>query len=303
MKSITVATPNSLAATSASSAVLARLYAYWQLHKPRLALLVWLSALASMWLPGREFPPLLLVAFAAGVWLVIASANGWNQVLEWRHDARMPRTATRPIPSGKISPKEGALISTLWGVVGIVMLWRMVNPLTALLGAVALLTYVLAYTPLKRVSPWCTAVGAVAGAIPPVAGWTAVEGSLSWQAVLLFTVQFLWQFPHFWAIAWKYRHEYHEAGFHLVPFHDDDGFLVGKMMWLSSLTLLAVSLIPFMVGWRSGLYAAGVLVLGLWMIRSVQSFMRQPDGKLALKVMFTSLGYLPLWLALLILTR
>ena len=300
MKSILVATPNSWT-TSVSSVLIARLCAYWQLSKPRLALLVWLSALASMWLPQAVFPVSVLLAFATGVWLVIASANGWNQVLEWRHDARMRRTATRPIPSGKISPREAAIVSTVWGAVGIVVLWLTVNPLTAMLGAFALLVYVLAYTPLKRVSAWCTVVGAVAGAIPPAAGWAAATGSLSWQAVLLFAVQFLWQFPHFWAIAWKYRHEYHEAGFHLVPFNDDEGFVVGRMMWLLSLALLAVSLIPFVTGWRSGFYAAGALLLGLWLARSAQSFMRQPDGKRAMKVMFTSLGYLPLWLLLLIL--
>lgn len=300
MRSILVATPNALT-TSVPSVLLARLSAYWQLSKPRLALLVWLSALASMWLPQVAFPASLLLAFAAGVWLVIASANGWNQVLEWRHDARMRRTATRPIPSGKICPKEAAIVSTLWGVAGTSVLWFAVNPLTALLGAFAMLMYVTVYTPMKRVSPWCTVVGAVAGAIPPAAGWTAVEGFLGWQAVLLFTVQFLWQFPHFWAIAWRYRQEYREAGFYMVPFHDDEGFLVGKMMWLLSLALLAVSMIPFLTGWRSGFYAAGALLLGLWLARSAQSFMRQPDGKQAMRVMFTSLGYLPLWLLLLIL--
>jgi protoheme IX farnesyltransferase len=300
VRSILVATPNALT-TSVPSVLLARLSAYWQLSKPRLALLVWLSALASMWLPQVMVPASVLVAFAAGVWLVIASANGWNQVLEWRHDVRMRRTATRPIPSGKISARDAAIVSTLWGVVGILVLWFAVNPFTALLGAFALLMYVFVYTPMKRVSPWCTVVGAVAGAIPPAAGWTAAAGSLNWQAVLLFTVQFLWQFPHFWAIAWKYRQEYHEAGFHMVPFHDDEGFVVGKMMWLLSLALLAVSLIPFLTGWRSGFYAAGALLLGLWLTRSVQSFMHQPDGKRAMKVTFTSLGYLPLWLLLLIL--
>lgn len=300
MKSILVATPNALT-TSLPSAIFARLSSYWQLSKPRLAVLVWLSALASMWLPQAVFPFSVFVAFAAGVWLVIASANGWNQVLEWRYDARMRRTSTRPIPSGKISPKEAATVSTVWGAVGIVMLWLAVNPLTALLGAFALLLYVTVYTPMKRVSQWCTVVGAVAGAIPPAAGWTAVEGFLGWQAVLLFTVQFLWQFPHFWAIAWKYRQEYREAGFYMVPFHDDEGFVVGKMMWILSLVLLAVSIIPFLTGWRSGFYAAGALLLGLWLARSAYSFMRQPDGKRAMRVMFTSLGYLPLWFLLLIL--
>lgn len=303
MKSILVATPNSLTTSSALSMLLSRFTAYWQLSKPRLALLVWLSALAAMWLPNIEFPRSLQLAFAVGVWLVVAAANGWNQVLEWRYDARMRRTATRPIPSGRLSPKEGAIVSTLAGLSGISVLWYAVNPLTALLGAFALFLYVLLYTPMKRMSPWCTVVGAVAGAIPPAAGWTAVQGSLGWQAVLLFAVQFLWQFPHFWAIAWKYRHEYREAGFHMVPFHDDEGFVVGKMIWLFSLALLVVSLTPFLTGWRSGVYAVGALLLGTWLILATRSFMLQPDGKVALRVMFTSLGYLPLWLALLILVH
>ncbi|MDW8105796.1 MAG: heme o synthase [Armatimonadota bacterium] len=290
-------------ATPWSSLLPLRLSALWQLSKPRVTLLVWLSALASMWLPAQSFSLWQFLATAVGVWLVVASANGWNQVLEWRYDARMARTAKRPIPSGKISPVEAATVSTLWGVLGVFILWYGTNPLTALLGAFALLTYVLVYTPSKRYTAWCTVIGAVPGAIPPVMGWTAVDGRLGWEAGLLFAVQFLWQFPHFWAIAWKYRQDYWQAGFRLVPFDDDEGRRVGIAMLATSVLLLLVSLVPVFAAWRTVWYALGALGLGVWMTRAVFRFLLERDARSALQVMFTSLGYLPLWFILMILTR
>lgn len=277
--------------------------AYWQLSKPRVTLLVWLSAFAALWLPGEPVPLARLVSLAVGVWLVVASANGLNETIEWRHDARMKRTATRPIPSGRLSVWEATVVSTLWGVFGVAVLWRLVNPLTSSLGAFALLTYAFIYTPFKRLTPWCTVIGAVPGAIPPVMGWTAVTGSLGAEPAFLFVVQFLWQFPHFWAIAWKYGREYREAGFQMVPFHDEVGYRVGKAMLFLSVLLLVASLTPTLAGWRSAVYAGGALLLGGWMVRSTARFVRHPDGKSAVRVMLTSLGYLPLWFALLLLTR
>lgn len=302
MRSILVATPNTLTASSLPLAFLSRFTAYWQLSKPRVTVLVWLSALAAMWLPGIHFSTGTLLAVAAGVWLVVASANGWNQVLERRYDAQMKRTAQRPIPSGRLSPAEGAIVSTLWGVAGVITLWLFVNPLTALLGAFALLTYVLVYTPAKRITSWCTVIGAVPGAIPPVMGWTAVQGQLSAEALFLFLMQFLWQFPHFWAIAWKYQHEYREAGFRMLPFDDLDGTLLSKLLLVFSLAIVGLSVVPALVGWRSALYAAGALILGAWSLRAAMAFASQPAPKTALRVILTSVGYLPLWLLLLILT-
>lgn len=279
------------------------LSALWQLSKPRVMLLVWLSSLAAMWLPGITFSVWQFLATAVGVWLVVASANGWNQVLERHHDAQMSRTAKRPIPSGRVSPLEAALISTLWGVLGVFTLWFGANPLTAALGAFALLTYVLVYTPAKRYTAWCTVIGAIPGAIPPVMGWTAVTGEANWQAGVLFLLQFLWQFPHFWAIAWKYRHDYQRAGFRLVPFDDEHGVRVGWAMLVASILLLGASVVPALAGWRAGWYMFGTVALGAWMISAVWRFVRRRDARTALKVMFVSLGYLPLWFVLMILTR
>ncbi|MCS6829384.1 MAG: heme o synthase [Armatimonadota bacterium] len=305
MKSYAVMAGETVTLTTAWSlpSLVARLAAIWQLSKPRVTLLVWLSALAAMWLPGKPVSLSLFLITAAGVWLVVASANGWNQVLEWRCDARMRRTARRPIPSGRLSPLEAAVVSTIWGTAGVLLLWYGVNPLTSLLGTFALLVYVLVYTPSKRHTAWCTVIGAVPGAIPPVMGWTAAGGQMNWQALLLFAVQFLWQFPHFWAIAWKYRQEYREAGFHLVPFGDEAGMRVGWAMLTASALLLAISIAPALVGWRSWWYATGALSLGAWMLWSTVAFLRRRDNRSALKVMFTSLGYLPLWFMLLLLTR
>ncbi|GIV14745.1 MAG: protoheme IX farnesyltransferase [Armatimonadota bacterium] len=301
MKPALVAAQNSIPLPSAVSPSLLRLVALWQLSKPRVTILVWLSALAAMWLPGKPFSWWVLVATATGVWLVVASANGWNQVLERCHDAQMKRTAQRPIPSGRLSAGEAAAISTLWGVIGVLVLWFFVNPLTAMLGAFALLTYVLAYTPAKRFTAWCTVIGAIPGAIPPVMGWTAVTGQLGTEALFLFLMQFLWQFPHFWAIAWKYRHEYREAGFRMLPFDDQEGILLGRLMLVFAIALVGASLVPALLGWRSALYTAGALILGAWSLHATLMFARQPAPTTALRVILTSVGYLPLWLLWLIL--
>ncbi|MGC8785593.1 MAG: heme o synthase [Armatimonadota bacterium] len=302
MKPTVAVTQNSMTLPSAASIPLSRLGAFWQLSKPRVTLLVWLSALATVWLPRANVPVALLFAVALGVWLVVASANGWNQVIEWRYDARMKRTAHRPIPSGRLSVHEAAVVSTLWGVSGVLVLWLFANPLTAALGAFALLTYVLAYTPAKRFTAWCTVIGAVPGAIPPVMGWTAVRGQLGAEALFLFLMQFLWQFPHFWAIAWKYQHEYREAGFRILPFDDREGILLGRLMLGFSIAVIGLSLLPTIAGWRSALYAVGALGLGIWGVRATLAFARQPDPKTALRVILTSVGYLPLWFLWLILT-
>lgn len=301
MKPIIAVTQNSVALPSAAGIPLSRLGAFWQLSKPRVTLLVWLSALATVWLPRANVSLALLFAVALGVWLVVASANGWNQVIEWRYDARMKRTAHRPIPSGRLSVDEAAVVSTLWGVCGVLILWLFANPLTAALGAFALLTYVLAYTPAKRFTAWCTVIGAVPGAIPPVMGWTAVTGQLGAEALFLFLMQFLWQFPHFWAIAWKYQREYREAGFRTLPFDDREGILLGRLMLGFSVVVIGLSLLPTIAGWRSALYAAGALLLGMWGFRATLAFARQPDPKTALRVILTSVGYLPLWFLWLIL--
>ncbi len=301
MKPIVAVTQNSMALPSAAGIPLSRLGAFWQLSKPRVTLLVWLSALATVWLPRADVPVALLFAVALGVWLVVASANGWNQVIEWRYDARMKRTAHRPIPSGRLSVDEAAVVSTLWGVSGVLVLWLFANPLTATLGAFALLTYVLAYTPAKRFTAWCTVIGAVPGAIPPVMGWTAVTGRLDAEALFLFLMQFLWQFPHFWAIAWKYQREYREAGFRILPFDDREGILLGRLMLGFSAAVIGLSLLPSIAGWRSALYAAGALLLGAWSFRAPLAFARQPDPKTALRVILASVGYLPLWFLWLIL--
>lgn len=300
----TVAATQTISVTlpSAGAAPFSRIAACWQLSKPRVTLLVWLSALVAMWLPRVSVSPTLLFTVALGVWLVVASANGLNQVLEWRYDARMKRTARRPIPSGRLSVGEAAAVSTLWGTAGVLTLWYLANPITAVLGAFALLTYVFVYTPAKRVTPWCTVIGAVPGAIPPVMGWTAVRGQLGAEALFLFLMQFLWQFPHFWAIAWKYRHEYDEAGLRMLPFHDQEGFLLGKLMVVFTLVLVGLSLVPSLAGWRSAAYAVSALILGAWSLRTTLAFARQPAPRTALQVILSSVGYLPLWLLLLILT-
>jgi heme O synthase-like polyprenyltransferase len=160
-----------------------KLRAYWLLSKPRVTILVWLTTVAGLVLGGwgQTLQGELIAATLIGSWLVIASANALNQAIEWRRDAQMPRTALRPIPSGQLSPLEGWLIGTLWGVLGVLTLAVWVNGAVAWLGAVSILLYAFGYTPLKPRTHFSTAIGAIPGAIPPMAGWVAAQGASRWR--------------------------------------------------------------------------------------------------------------------------
>ncbi|MCH8275637.1 MAG: protoheme IX farnesyltransferase [Armatimonadetes bacterium] len=200
----------------------ARLKDYLALSKPRVTSLVMMSFAAGMVLGGWAVPSgsslsLWLIALA-GSWLVIAAANALNQVFEREFDAKMRRTAGRPLPSGRLGPSEGLAVAVVWAVLGLTLLALFVNLLTAALGAASILIYAFAYTPLKRRTHMCTVVGAIPGAIPPLAGWAAARNEIGLAAVLLFAIQFIWQFPHFWAIAWLYRDDLQAAGFRMLPF-------------------------------------------------------------------------------------
>lgn len=280
-----------------------KLRAYWLLSKPRVTLLVWLTTVAGFVLGGWGQPLQggLVAATLIGSWLVIASANALNQAIEWRQDALMPRTAMRPIASKRTAPWEGWLIGTLWGVAGVLILALWVNLPVAVLGAVSIILYAFVYTPLKRYTHLCTVVGAIPGATPPLAGWVAAQGSFSVEAWLLFALQFVWQFPHFWAIAWLYNREYAQAGFRMLPYEGASAEATAWLVLLYTLGMVALSLLftPFLE--RAWLYAAGALTLGLWAVRAAYRFLKTPENlQTARGVLVSSLAYLPLLLLWLI---
>ncbi|MCS7301170.1 MAG: heme o synthase [Fimbriimonadales bacterium] len=282
-----------------------KLRAYWLLSKPRVTILVWLTTLAGLILGGwgHTLSAGLIVATLIGSWLVIASANALNQAYEWRQDALMTRTAQRPIPSGRVSPLEGWIVGALWGVLGVLTLALGVNLAVAALGAVSILLYAFAYTPLKQRTHLSTAIGAIPGAIPPMAGWVAAQGGFSVEAWLLFALQFVWQFPHFWAIAWLYRDEYAKAGFRMLPYPDATAESTARLALWYTLAMVGVSLMfaPFTThGW---LYLLGALTLGLWAVRAAWLFLKTPDASSAARgVLISSVLYLPLLLVWLILS-
>jgi protoheme IX farnesyltransferase len=293
------------ASAPVSETAMLKLRAYWLLSKPRVTILVWLTTAAGLALGGwgQTLGAGLVAATLIGSWLVIASANALNQAYEWHQDALMTRTAQRPIPSGRVSPQEGWLIGALWGVLGTLILALWVNLPVAILGAVSILLYAFAYTPLKQRTHFSTAIGAIPGAIPPMAGWVAAQGGFSIEAWLLFALQFVWQFPHFWAIAWLYRDEYAKAGFHMLPYPDATAEATARLALWYTLAMVAISFMfaPFTT--QSWLYLLGAATLGLWAVRSAVRFVKTPNApQSARSVLMSSVLYLPLLLIWMILS-
>jgi heme o synthase len=198
-----------------------------------------------------------------GIGLVSGGTSALNEVMEWETDGRMRRTAQRPIPAGRFSLTHATVVGALMMCGGALYLGLTLNPLTALLALATSGVYLAAYTPLKKVHPICTFVGAFPGAMPGVLGWTAARGRLEWGALVMFAIVFFWQFPHFFSIAWLYRQDYEDGGIRMLPVVETDGKSTGRQILLYSLALIPVSLLPTFLGMAGRLYFAGALLLGL----------------------------------------
>jgi len=227
-----------------------------------------------------------------GTALVAAGASTLNQLLERRTDARMRRTENRPLPAGRLLPAEALLFAALLGAGGVAYLALTLPYWAALVAAATFALYVGVYTPLKRRTTLNTLVGAVPGALPPLIGWAAVRGGLTWEALPLFLIVFLWQLPHFLAIAWIYRDQYARAGLRMQPVGDRTGRAAGWRMVGYCLALLAASLAPLAFG-AGAVYAAGAALLGLGFLASAAAFLRAPSVPQARRVLRASLLYLP----------
>jgi protoheme IX farnesyltransferase len=250
------------------------------------------SALAGYLVAAPAVDGLSLLYLLVGGFLVTGSSNAFNQVIEREFDKNMERTKNRPIAAGRMSVTEGLIASFLMGIAGIFLLY-MLNPLSAVLGFLALFMYVVLYTPLKRVTPWAVFVGAFPGAIPPMLGYIAFTGTFDLTAGMLFFVQFMWQFPHFWAIAWKIDDDYKKAGFSLLPTGKRDKGSAFQIMFYS-LILIPVSLFPWVFG-LAGLFAASIsLVAGTLFYLAAVRFYRSMEMKHATFLMFASFFYLPI---------
>lgn len=277
---------------------------YLQLTKPRITFLVILTTFIGFIL-GSAGPIdyLLLFHTIFGTALVAAGASALNMVLEWDVDARMRRTENRPIPTGRISIIQALSFGSVISGVGLIYLLLLVNPLTSMLAAITLSLYLFAYTPLKRKTSLCTVVGAVPGAIPPMMGWTAVQGSIGFQAWWLFSILFLWQLPHFLAIAWLYRDDYARGGFPMLPVIDTEGIQTSRQVIINTVALIAVSLLPAFLGLSGIVYFAGALILGiLFLIMGIRLW-KTKSSPSARQLLLASVLYLPLLLSLLVLDK
>jgi protoheme IX farnesyltransferase len=281
----------------------ARVTDYIDLARPRIAAMVLVTvtvgALVGAW--GAPSPLLVLHALV-GTALVATSAGALNQWLERDTDSRMPRTAGRAIPAGRLAPGEVLAFGAVTAAAGLAYLAVAVNWPTAALGLATWVLYVWVYTPLKRRGPVNTAVGAVAGAMPVLMGWTAVEGRLGLDAATLFTMVYLWQFPHFMAIAWIYREEYAHAGLQMLPVVDPSGRRTGRQAVAAATALMAVSLLP-PVGLAAPACLLGALAVGLVQTALAVRFCRRLDLPSARGLLRASLISLPTLLVLVVLAR
>jgi protoheme IX farnesyltransferase len=268
---------------------------YVELTKPRVAVLVLFTVAAGVLLAsGSDIRWLVLLNTVVGTALVAAGASALNQLLERHSDARMRRTENRPLPAGRLQPLEVAVFGTLLGVGGVADLGLLLpSPWAALVAALTFVGYAFVYTPLKPVTPLNTLIGAVPGAMPPVIGWVAARGALDGEAVALFLILFLWQVPHFLAIAWIYREDYARAGLKMLPVVDPRGETTALRMMTYCLTLIPASLLPVMLGRAHAVYLAGAVALGLLFLWTAVRFRRGRTHKAARRVLKMSLIYLP----------
>jgi heme o synthase len=280
---------------------------YWTLTKPDVNILIAITVFVSFWLARpatlETFPYALLIHTLLGTLLVAGGAGALNQVIERRFDSQMRRTSRRPLVAGSISPLRALWFGTLLSLGGIAYLALAVNALSSLIAALILLSYLAIYTPLKRKTPLCTLVGALPGAAPPLIGWAAASGSLSVEAWVLCSMLFLWQFPHFMAIAWMYRDDYDRAGYQVLPQGEARRSLVAIQSVVPAALLTPISLIPVLIGAEGRLYLLGAALLGLAFLYCARRLAFEQSNRTARQLLLASIAYLPSVLLLMLLDR
>jgi protoheme IX farnesyltransferase len=283
------------------------LFDYWELTKPDINFLIAITAAAGFWIGSPAAPPhfpwVRFIHTLLGTVFVASGAATLNQLIELQYDAQMRRTARRPLVSGQIAPSHALWFGVLLSVFGIVYLAISTNALASLLAALTLLSYLFLYTPLKRITPLCTLVGAIPGATPPLIGWAAACGRLAPAAWVLFAIVFLWQFPHFMSIAWIYREDYGRAGYLVLPASELKDRFVAWQCLLPALGLFAVAIVPALLGQAGLVYFAGALVLGGVFLYYSTRFALQRSVAGARQLLFASILYLPVLFALLALDK
>lgn len=265
------------------------------LFKLRLASLVVVSAVLGYGVgaPKGGFSILGALLLTLGGLLVTGASNALNQVIEVEQDSLMSRTSQRPLVRHSMSMTEATIIALLAGAIGTFILWNTFGPLTGILGLLSLFMYVALYTPMKRLSSWAVFVGAFPGAFPPMLGYVAATGHFGLGPGLLFAMQFMWQFPHFWSIAWVLNDDYAKAGYHLLPSRGGRDRYSGFLIALYTFFALLTGLLPWIFGLTGPWSALTAVLLGLWMLLQAFRLMRSLDKADARRLMFASFLYLP----------
>ena len=279
---------------------------YWTLTKPEVNLLIGVTTAAGYWLgaaQGQDASMTRLAHTVVGTLLVASGTGTLNQLLERRFDALMRRTASRPVAAGRIAPWQALVFGVALATAGTLELAAAVNKLSSLLALATMVIYLLVYTPLKRKTPFCTLIGAVPGAAPPLIGWAGATAALSAEAWILYSMVFLWQFPHFMAIAWMYREDYRRAGYHVLPRDKPIAPFALYQAMIPLLALVPLSLTPVFFG-RAGLvYLATALVLGAAFIYRADRLAVHQSNAMARRLLLASIVYLPLIFVALVLDR
>jgi len=278
-----------------------KIAAYIELTKPRIAFMLVLTSAAGFYLGTKgSFDTILFANSLIAILLLALGVATLNQVWEHSTDSLMDRTSIRPIPTGRVTTTEALIFGLIQCTFAEIYLFFAVNPLTAFLGLIVIVGYVLVYTPLKTRTSASTAIGAIPGALPPLMGWTAAANEISIVAWALFATQFLWQFPHFLAIAWMYRDQYAKAGILMLPVVEPSGKITGRQIVMFSLMLIPVSLAPYFFEKAGLIFLVGAIILGIWFfIASVRAALSKTNER-AKSLLLVSVIYLPLLFLLMV---
>jgi len=276
------------------SICIAKLRDYAQFVKFRLSSLVVFSAAAGFLLATDNIDWNRLMLLVISGFLITGSSNGFNQIIERDLDKLMDRTSKRPLPDKRMTLSEAYMLASMMGVIGIATLFIYINPLSGILGTLALVLYILAYTPLKKKTPFAVLVGAFPGAIPPMLGWVAATGFIGIEALLLFSIQFIWQFPHFWSIAWVLDDDYRKAGFKMLPSAAGRGKSSAFLVVVYSIGLLPISLLPVMFNMSGNIAAAIIIISGIWFLYYAVRLYKNCTLLASKQLMFASFIYLPI---------
>ncbi len=283
--------------TEKSTSAMSKIRDYAQFIKLRLASLVVLSAAIGFVIGSTEVDFAKMWILILGGFLVTGSSNGFNQIIEKNLDKLMDRTQNRPLPKERMSFNESLIVASVTGIVGIAILWIYMNPLSGILGALALILYTIVYTPLKRITPFAVFVGAFPGAIPPLLGHVASTngfGQIQFEAWILFAGQFMWQFPHFWAIAWVLDDDYKKAGFRMLPSLGGRDKSSAFQILVYTLFLLPISLLPVLFHMSGSVSAVIITLCGIFFSYQAYKLYKECTVAAARQLMFGSFLYLPI---------